>query len=335
MIRFSSDRSVICRCAGLAREAGDVTFSPDGKLLATAHSYNVDPGEVMLWDTTTGERVANLRVTDRGVVSVAFSPDGKVLAGRDYVRDDHRALSEVVLWDVATHRELRRIGGHGGWVYAVAFSPDGKVLATSVSNQAVQLWDVASGREIRRIDGAASGGVLAFSPDGQMLVMAGAGRTLTFWDLVANRLHAAPEPEKFRVRSIALSPDGRTLAAGGMTFDEKGVTQQGQVRLYDLAREPVARRTVLTFDRDVVGGGGPNERIMTCSDVAFTPDGRVVAVGMHKIKIWDAATGGELDAFDRGGGGGSDRLAVSPDGRWLAITSPFGAGLSIVDIVPL
>ena len=288
----------------------------------------------MLWDTTTGERVANLRMTERGIVSVAFSPDGKFLAGRDYVRDDHRALSEVVLWDVATRRELRRIGGHGGWIYALAFSPDGKVLGTSGSNTSVQFWDVASGREIRRIDGAASGGVLAFSPNGQMLVMTGAGRTLTLWDLVANRLHAEPELEKFRVTSIALSPDGRTLAAGGMTFDEKGVDQQGQVRLYDLAREPVARRAVLTFDSDVLGVGGPNERVMTCSEVAFTPDGRVVAVGMQKIRIWDVATGGELDAFERGSGSSSDRLAVSPDGRWLAITSPFGAGLSIVDIFP-
>ncbi len=78
---------------GLARDPGDVTFSPDGKLLATAHSYNVGPGEVMLWDATTGERVANLRVTDRGVVSVAFSPDGKFLAGRDYVRDDRWPLA--------------------------------------------------------------------------------------------------------------------------------------------------------------------------------------------------------------------------------------------------
>ena len=339
-IRAAGDDQIVFRrirslpLRGLARGAGDVTFSPDGKLLATAHSYNVDPGEVMLWDTTTGERVANLRLTDRGVVSIVFSPDGKSLAVRDYVRDDRRALSEVVLWDVATRRELRRFGGHGGWIYTLAFSPDGKILATSSSNQAVQFWDVVSGREIRRIDGAAPGGVLAFSPNGQMLVMAGAGRTLTLWDLVANRLHAAPEPEKFRVGSIALSPEGRTLAAGGMTFDEKGVDQHGQVRLYDLARQPVAPRAVLTFDSDVLAVGGPNERITNCSDVAFTPDGRVVAVGMHKIRVWDVATGGELDAFERGGGSGSDRLAVSPDGRWLAITSPFGAGLSIVDIVP-
>ena len=228
---------------GMAGEADDVTFSPDGKLLATAHAYNVGPGEVMLLDTATGERVANLRLTDRGVVSVAFSPDGKLLAGRDYVRDGHRALSEVVLWDVATRRELRKIGGHDGWIYALAFSPDGKVLGTSTSNTAVQFWDVASGREIRRIDVAASGSVLAFSPNGQMLVMTGAGRNLTFWDLAANRLRAAPEPEKFSVLSIALSPDGRTLAAGGMTLGDKGMVQQGQVRLFDLAREPVARRS--------------------------------------------------------------------------------------------
>jgi WD40 repeat protein len=55
---------------------------------------------------------------------------------------------------------------------------------------------------------------------------------------------------------------------------------------------------------------------------------------MQKIRIWDAATGGEFDAFDRGTGGGSDRIAVSPDGRWLAVTSPFGTGIEIFDIPP-
>ena len=67
-----------------------------------------------------------------------------------------------------------------------------------------------------------------------------------------------------------------------------------------------------------------------CSDVAFTPDGRrVAAVGMQKIRIWDAATGTELDAFERGtAASSSDRLAISPDGRWMAVTSPFGAGVA-------
>ncbi|MFI5454702.1 MAG: hypothetical protein ACHRXM_04565 [Isosphaerales bacterium] len=322
---------------GTAREARDVAFSPDGKLLATAHSYNVDPGEVMLWDTTTGAKIATLPLADRGVVSVAFSPDSKFLAGRVYVLDDPRASGEIVLWDVATRREARRIGGHVGPISALDFSPDGKVLASSGADRAVRFWDVVSGREIRRIEEAGSGHALVFSPDGQILVMAGAGRALTLWDVVAKRLRATlePETERFGVYSIAIAPDGRTLAAAGVTLDATGLVEQGQVRLYDLAAEPFARRAVLTFDRNALGVGGPNDQVKMCSDVAFTPDGRrVVAVGMQKIRIWDAATGAEQDAFERISASSSDRLAVSPDGRWLAVTSPFGPGAQIFDIGP-
>jgi hypothetical protein len=45
-------------------------------------------------------------------------------------------------------------------------------------------------------------------------------------------------------------------------------------------------------------------------------------------------TGAEQDAFERGTASSSDRIAVSPNGRWLAVTSPRGGGISIVDIVP-
>jgi len=53
-----------------------------------------------------------------------------------------------------------------------------------------------------------------------------------------------------------------------------------------------------------------------------------------KIRIWDVMTGAEQDAFERGTASRPDRIAVCPDGRWLAVTAPRGAGISIVDIVP-
>jgi hypothetical protein len=38
------------------------------------------------------------------------------------------------------------------------------------------------------------------------------------------------------------------------------------------------------------------------------------------IVIWDAGTGVELDCLERVTGSSIDRLALSPDGRWLAVT---------------
>jgi hypothetical protein len=320
---------------GMTREAQDVAFSPDGKLIATAHAYNADPGDVKLWDMATGTKAATFSVGDQGVASVVFSPDGKILAGRAYALADPRSSWEIILWDVASRRELRRFGGKDGRISAPAFVPNGRTLATIGADRAVRLWDVATGREDRRIDGAGSGWALGFSPDGQSLVMTGAGRGLTLWDVPGKRVRAVLEPEakQFAVYAVAFAPDARMLAAAGATIDAKGVTQQGQVRLYDLAREPNVRRAVLTFNRGWLFE--PDQGVSMCSDVAFTPDGRrIAAVAMHRISLWDIATGTEQDTFERDTSGGSDRLAVSPDGRWLAVTSPIGVGVSILDITP-
>ncbi len=319
---------------GMALHTQDAAFSPDGKFLATAHDYNAAPGEVKLWDTTTGRKVAALAVADRGVVSVVFSPDGGFLAGRVRELGDAPPFTELVIWDVASRREVRRVGGSGG-IRSFAFSPDGKFLCTSASDGAIRFWDPKTGREVRRIDGTGYGS-LAFSRDGQTLVLSSARSALTFWDVPTGRLRPTPELDKepFTAYSIALSPDGRTLAAGGAIAGANRRLGHGQVRLYDLAHEPFTRRAVLTFESDVPGGGGANDRVDMCSGVAFTPEGRrVVAVGMHKFRMWDVVTGEVQDAFERRGGSSSDRLVVSPDGRWCAVTSPVGNGAGIFDIV--
>ena len=272
---------------GMAREAADVAFSPDGRLLATAHAYNADPGDVKLWDMTTGAKVATLPVADRGIVSVVFSPDGKILAGRAYALADPQSSWEIILWDVASRRELRRFGGKAGRISAPAFAPDGRTVATIGADRAVRLWDVANGREDRRIDGAGSGWAMGFSPDGQSLVMTGAGRRLILWDVPGKRLRAVlePEAERFAVYSIAFAPDGRTLAAAGSTVDAKGAEQQGQVRLYDLAREPIGRRAVLTFDR---GWLFAPTRASRC---AATSRSRPTAVGSWRSRCSGSSSG--------------------------------------------
>ena len=89
---------------GDSNAAQDLAFSPDGKILATGHWYTADPGEVKLWDTSTGVLGATLPVLvkEGGVIRLAFSPDGKTLAGSVGPLASIKPPGIVVLWDVAT-----------------------------------------------------------------------------------------------------------------------------------------------------------------------------------------------------------------------------------------
>jgi WD40 repeat protein len=54
---------------------GDLTYSPDGSTVATAHS----DGTVRLWDPETGVERLVLRSDGRSVVHIVFGPDGSTL----------------------------------------------------------------------------------------------------------------------------------------------------------------------------------------------------------------------------------------------------------------
>ncbi len=61
---------------GHANSVIGVSFSPDGKMLASASYDNT----VKLWDTGTGKQIKTLTGHKNGVIGVSFSPDGKMLA---------------------------------------------------------------------------------------------------------------------------------------------------------------------------------------------------------------------------------------------------------------
>jgi WD40 repeat protein len=86
---------------------------------------------------------------------------------------------------------------------------------------------------------AASRRVVAFAPDGTRLAVAGAAESIELWDVGASR----PLPWSplaldgaFEVRSVAFSPDGRWLAAGGKTADNNGL-----LGLWDVSVTPPRR----------------------------------------------------------------------------------------------
>lgn len=104
----------------------------------------------------------------------------------------------------------------------------------------------------------------------------------------------------FRVYDIALSPDGKLLAAGGSS---------NIVRIWEMATGEALRS--LSLGEDVVYVGS----------LAFSPDGTTLALpGTYEypIQLWDVASGEVLLSFSSDDYLNIQSLAFSPDGKMLA-----------------
>jgi WD40 repeat protein/tRNA A-37 threonylcarbamoyl transferase component Bud32 len=257
------------------------------------------PSPQVSWQNAT--LVATLTGHSSGVYSVALSPDDRTLASGS-------ADKKIKLWDVRKQREIATLTGHSDYVFSVVLSPDGRTLASGSADKKIKLWDVQGQRKIATLTGH-SGCVLsvALSPDGRTLA-SGSGMmdgTIKLWDVQSQRKWwdvrsqgeiATLTGHSDYIISIALSPDGRTLASG--SADKK-------IKLWDVRSQ-----------REIATLTGHSNYVMS---VAFSPDGRTLASGSkdNTIKLWDVQSQGEIATLT----GHSDivySIALSPDGRTLA-----------------
>lgn len=103
-------------------------------------------------------------------------------------------------------------------ITALAFRPDGKMLAVG-GYQEVVLWDLPSGKILQRVAAAGQVGAVMFLPDGKTLVV-GEGTPATSGVVRGLTLPGGAEAFRFDAPkdvpcSLALSPDGKLLAASG------------------------------------------------------------------------------------------------------------------------
>ena len=112
-----------------------ITFSPDGKTIASSSGLN--DRTIRLWDPHTGKLLRTITSDTIRIYALAFSPDGKTLAST-------HSNATVGLWDPHRGELLTTFSGHTSSVGGIAYSPDGKVLASSSRDGTILLWDLTA-----------------------------------------------------------------------------------------------------------------------------------------------------------------------------------------------
>ena len=283
-----------------------VSFSPDGRILASAGSDNT----IRLWDPARGLQIRALEGHTGEVRAVAFSPDGKSLASASH---DH----SIRIWEVESGRLIRSFTENRSfWITSVAFSPDGKsvISATRLSDEVmnaprlpdttgvVTIWDLGTGRRVRSIKTNGGSNSLALSPDGS-LVFCSTGQLFE----VATGKTIAEKYEMGHAVGLAYSPTGTLLAiANSYGLDVWDMRRLAQVhKLRDFPEDP--------------------RGYMRLTGVAFSPDGLTVAAGdeQGRIGLWEAAGGSGVQAV-KAHSGGVSAIAFGPDGAALASATESG-----------
>jgi WD40 repeat protein/class 3 adenylate cyclase len=293
-------------------------FSPDGRFFA----WGLEDGTVHFIDLQTGNIADSLGGHAAGVVQITFSPDSRVAESGG---DD--GLS--ILWDPVTGQPLGRLSGHGSArVTGADFSADGKTLFTASLDGTVFEWDLSEqhrfGRSFRtgypQPLGQDEFGTtpLAISPDGSRFATRLGVSSVGIYSTTSTR-PVANLPVSADVAAVAWSSQG-TLAVAGA---------DGLVQLWDVQG---AARLV----RRLVGLRSTNGLPETVTDVAFSPDGNMLAAGdvnhtsattdyrFGTTAVWDVRSG-RLIWKARSRDGWVTSLAFSANGDLLAAAREGGS----------
>ena len=273
-----------------------IAFSPDGNTLVSGGNDKT----LRLWDITSGKIIKSFVGHIGPIASVTFSPDGLTIASTGGIVFGDRTFTydfPIRIWNVRSGTQTNTLLSQVERIYRVTYSPNGKYLLTYPYDKEPLFWDTELGNLIWSFkEFKEKIGHISFSPDGNKFVY-GDSDGVYLWDIASRKLLATYSGSVPFTSNIVFSPDGNTIAAGGVGQE---------IHLWNVYN--AERNTIIT---------GHEGKFKT---VLFSPDGKTIVTAGDwedgRLQIWDAETKELKHLLQMPFG--PYKLAFSPDGNTFA-----------------
>ena len=285
---------------GHVYEVQSLAIYPQGDRLASiAGIYSYQNCELIIWDLAQQDAL-HRRAIETPCLDLVVSPNGDMLALASSERN-------VYLFDATNLDELGLISmdvPNAPSITSIAFSPDGENITLTAYGNGVARWNFDTEAFLHMQDPSIRYNDVLFSSDGEHIAAAGWDSDITFWDASNGAQAFTLRAHASSVTGLGFSPvqnqlastDGRTIRIWDLDtrLQEETIYQAGRGLAYSPDSSILASNSdgalSIWATQDWSLRNQLIDELPTSSsdDVAFTPDGKLIAMGMDdgSIHLW-------------------------------------------------